>query len=164
MITQSELKELLFYNSGTGIFYWVNPTSNRVYVGKPALNMKDTGYIIIRIHRKNYRAHRLAWLYMTGKFPKECIDHINGIKNDNRWCNLREATKQENAFNSGKCNNKWGFKGVYAYKNKYRAEAKISGKKHFLGTFNTPKEAGLAYKAFAKNNYGKFYKEQSYEI
>jgi hypothetical protein len=97
MITQPELKEKLHYNPDTGIFIWkvsigkVKPDQVAGFIGK-------NGYRIIRVNSKNYISHRLAWLYVYGKFPS-VIDHINCIRNDNRLCNLRECTNQQNQWN-----------------------------------------------------------------
>ena len=76
MITQSELKNILHYNQDTGVFTWIK---NSIVAG----TVEKKGYIAIKINRKSYKAHRLAWLYIYGNFPKEQIDHLNGIKNDN---------------------------------------------------------------------------------
>jgi hypothetical protein len=99
MLTQSELKKLLDYNPDTGIFTWTNP-KKKTNIGKIAGCFDSAGYVIIRINKKSYKAHRLAWLYNYGKFPNSLLDHINGIKNDNKLCNLRECTNIENQFNT----------------------------------------------------------------
>ena len=103
--------------------------------------------------------HRLAWLYMTGKWPVAQIDHINMVKNDNRWSNLREATKAQNKANSpgrSTC----GFKGVYVVKKrgtiKYRAQLRSAGKLHDLGYYRTPEEANAAYAVAAERMHGEF--------
>ena len=99
-ITQAELKTLVDYNPVTGIF-----THKKSYygsggkVGRPAGSLCSKGYVIIRLNKKNYKAHRLAFLYMTGKFPENQVDHINGNKSDNSWENLRAATQSENMCN-----------------------------------------------------------------
>ena len=86
MISQGELKEVLEYNPDTGVFIWRKPNGNRVKVGNVAGNKSVNGYIRIKI-KKEYLAHRLAYLYMIGNFPENDIDHINHIKDDNRWVN-----------------------------------------------------------------------------
>lgn len=96
MITQNTLKELFDYNPDTGLFTWKVAKARRIKAGDVAGNLNNTGYIHIRVDGKNYQAHRLAWLYTHGKFPDNCIDHINGIKDDNRISNLRDVTTQEN--------------------------------------------------------------------
>jgi hypothetical protein len=98
MITQIELKELLSYDPETGIFKWLpRPRSSRIKY--EAGHKMTNGYITIRIKNKQYLAHRLAFLYMTGKFPDKCVDHIDRVRDNNRWDNLREVTPQENSFN-----------------------------------------------------------------
>ena len=119
------------------------------------------GYIRIKVNGKLYRAHRLAFLYMTGSTPLDCTDHINGIKNDNRWCNLREATKQENRHNTGvQKNNTSGFKGVSWHKHakKWRARARFNKKEIHIGYYNDANLASEAYNSFAKEHHKEFFR------
>jgi len=99
-MTQDELKRLLDYNPETGKFYWKTNTGGRIKVGNHAGTMRTDLYIQIGINKKLYQAHRLAFLYMTGEIPP-LVDHINRKPFDNRWDNLRSATKYENALNVG---------------------------------------------------------------
>ena len=112
MITIEQLKEVLEYNHDTGVFNWIKRNGPRAKVGDVA-GCKSDGYIVIKINRKRHPAHRLAYLYMTGNFPENLIDHINHIRDDNRWANLRDATNSQNGSNrvKGK-NNTSGYKGV----------------------------------------------------
>lgn len=99
MITQERLKSLLHYEPTTGIFTWkVKPRHQTLRIGEALTSTFDTGYSRVKLDQKTYRLHRLAFLYMTGSIPDE-IDHINRIKTDNRWCNLREASRHENMSN-----------------------------------------------------------------
>jgi len=144
MITQNELKQALNYDPTTGLFTWKVSNSRRVKVGSVAGCLKVHGYITININNKRYYAHRLAFLYMTGNFPENEIDHINIIRNDNRWFNLREATSTQNAHNSSKpSHNTSGFKGVSKHKasGKYEASIKVNNKKKFLGLYDSVEEA-----------------------
>jgi hypothetical protein len=144
MITQIELKQVLDYDPITGLFTWKIANSRRVKVGAVAGCLKVHGYISIDINNKRYYAHRLAFLYMTGKFPENKIDHINIIRNDNRWENLREANNNQNAHNSSRpSHNTSGFKGVSKNKatGRYEAHIKINNKKKFLGLYDTVEEA-----------------------
>lgn len=142
MLTQEELKQKLIYDPETGIFTWIpRPRSfRRNYVaGGQMLN----GYITIGVG-KPYLAHRLAFLYMTGQFPTNQVDHINRIRNDNRWCNLRDATSSENSFNKSVV-------GVYEFIRKGRQglwyEAKIQKYgKQYSSTFRS-KEKAIAWRA-----------------
>lgn len=95
ILTQSKLHELFFYNADTGIF---TNKSNR-FIGKQAGTLQKRGYSTIGIDGKRYYAHRLAWLYKNGELPSNEIDHINGVKSDNRIDNLRLATRSQNASN-----------------------------------------------------------------
>ena len=149
MITQSELKEVLEYNPDTGVFIRVKSNSPSVKVGDVAGSYDYKGYIAIKINYKLYKAHRLAWLNMTGKFPENFIDHINHIKDDNRWVNLRDATGSQNQANQAKNkNNKSGYKGVtWNKKNKkWCATITYMRKSMHIGLYTTPQEASEAYR------------------
>lgn len=157
-LTQSRLKELLHYNPDTGLFTWKVSLSKRVKVGDIAGTVKNPGYLRIRIDGKPYYAHRLAWLYVYGAWPKDQIDHINGERTDNRICNLREATNAENQQNRKKqINNVSGYPGVYWNKSgqKWQARIKINSKTKYLGLFETPEAGHHAYLA-AKAELHKF--------
>jgi len=99
-MTQEELKRLLHYEPETGIFKWIANAGarGRGRAGDVA-GTKEQGYIRIRIAKKNHRAHRLAFLYMNGNFPKDAVDHIDGNRSNNKWTNLREATVFDNNRN-----------------------------------------------------------------
>lgn len=163
MLTQARLKELLNYDPITGIFTWVKPTSYKIKTGDIA-GCKDSGYIRIVISKKLYRAHRLAWLYMTGNWPTQFIDHVNMVRDCNIWTNLRECSFNQNLHNVGiTSRNKSGFKGVSWNKkcSKWVATAGVNGKAHHLGCYDTPEQAAEAYKTFAKSTRGEFYREIS---
>lgn len=137
-MTQSELKSLLHYDQETGIFCWLKSNGNRK-ANKIAGTLTSYGYIAIKINKKVYKAHQLAWLYMYGEFPTEMIDHINRIRNDNRIVNLRLATNQQNQFNSNiRKDNTSGIKGVSWNKkaNKWMASIRIDKKKTYIGTYD----------------------------
>ena len=153
MITVEQLKDRYIYNPDTGLFTRICKTGGK-HTGKTLSKNKskyDCGHIQykqITINGKVYQAHRLAWLYMTGKWPENFVDHINRDSSDNRWNNLREATYTENNRNRsiGKDNTS-GYKGVSFHKgtNKYRAEIKINGKNKHLGYYDDPYIAHTAY-------------------
>ena len=163
MLTQTELKEELHYNPETGLFSRiVDKRYGRHGVEAGGINSK--GYRVIKIGIKAYKAHRLAWFYIKGEWPSDQIDHANGIKEDNRYANLREANNSQNMQNKGaNKKNISGLKGVShdprRIKNKWMARASINGDVKSLGYFKTPELAANAYKLFAKNNHGEFYKE-----
>ena len=95
MITQEELEGMFSYDADTG--YLTNRLTRRgVTKGSRAGTLHPSGYRQIKIDYKAYQEHRLIWLFTHGEFPPDCIDHINGISDDNRICNLREATISQN--------------------------------------------------------------------
>jgi HNH endonuclease len=113
VITQDQLKQRLRYDPDTGVFTWLNGWRK----GKPAGCKDAWGYLQIRISvkgiKKDYKAHRLVWLYLSGEWPPEEIDHINGDRSDNRLCNLRAATSSQNGMNSSTKLDALGFRGTY---------------------------------------------------
>ena len=99
-LTQAYLKSTINYNEKTGMFTRKTKTSNSMRVGDIAgCKSKHLGYVSISVQGTQYYAHRLAYLYMTGNWPLEQIDHINGIRHDNTWTNLRPVTITENRQN-----------------------------------------------------------------
>lgn len=135
MLKQDRLKELLYYNSDTGIFKRVIRRGSCL-AGSVAGAKRPDGYIQINIDNKFYLAHRLAWFYTQGYFPENEVDHINRIKDDNRLTNLREVTSQCNARNVAcLCNNTSSVKGVsWAKANqKWCSKIKVNGKTFNLG-------------------------------
>jgi hypothetical protein len=120
---------------------------------------KSSGYVVMHLDGKKYQAHRLVFLYVEGNFPKDHVDHINGIRHDNRYENLRRATISENSRNRKiMITNKSGFKGVFWNpKNKvWTAKIYLNGKRVYLGSFHDPAKAHAAYCAAAKSHYAEF--------
>lgn len=147
ILTQAILKEHLHYNPDTGVFTWLVSRGKSKF-GKVAGSINTYGYTRIQIFNKTYLAHRLAFLYEYGIFPKECVDHRNGVRTDNRMCNLREATNLENAQNLPlRVKNKSGFTGVcfHIRDKKWVSQIKINGKMKHLGYFDDPELASQAY-------------------
>ena len=160
-LTQEQLKQLLTYDSETGCFIRISGKR----AGKNAVTPTGAGYFQIRVNGKTYLAHRVAWLYVYGKFPSTDIDHINGIGTDNRIINLRECTSTENKFNVGvRRSNTSGFKGVswFARDSKWVAHIRINGRSTNLGYFPTAELASNAYQLKAKEVHGVFYREIKY--
>jgi len=117
------------------------------------------GYLYISVKGKRFLGHRLAWFLVTGAMPEGCLDHINNTKTDNRFENLRRASKSQNGFNRGpNKNNSSGAKGVhwYARKNKWKAEIWHEGSKRHLGYFHSLDMAAKAYSDAAKILHGEF--------
>lgn len=166
MITQQELKQYLSYNKDTGIFTWINLTKkSKAKIGNIAGSKNNNGYISIKINQKRYVAHRLAWFYVYGVFPKDQLDHINRNKADNRIANLRECNNSQNAQNRTNpiSTNKSGYLGVFSNrnskKNPYAAGIQINNKNYHLGSFSNPLDAHKAYLE-AKKKLHEFYVEQ----
>lgn len=158
MITQERLRELLEYFPATGEFIWKRNKGKQI-AGTSANRVTDSGYRIVMLDRENYRQHRLAFFYMTGEWPTEFVDHINGDKSDNRWENLRECSKSQNGFNVGtKCTNTSGFKGVSwrQDRNKFRAYTRIKGQIKHLGYFDDPELADLVVTSARELHHGEF--------
>ena len=142
------LKELLAYDEITGLFSWVSKPNRNTKIGSIAGTL-SRGYIQIRIDKQAYLAHRLAWMYVYGKFPADFIDHIDGDKSNNRLSNLRTASMSQNRQNISKPTrtSKTGAKGVCPHRSKYRSSITIDNKYIFLGDYNTILEAAAAYNA-----------------
>lgn len=158
MITQERLKELLHYDPNTGIFNWKIYRSHNAKAGDVAgcVHTCTAGksYIIISIDSKNYKAHRLAFLYVRGEFPNQ-VDHLNGDGADNRLCNLRPANSRINAKNHKlRHDNSSGLAGVYWVKNLGKWRAQITSKPRIhLGYFYSLFEAACVRKS-AEKEYG----------
>ena len=153
-LTAQRLRNLLHYNSQTGDFTWIVSRGNQfTKPGMPA-GFKDTyGHMGIEIDGRRYLSHRLAWLYVHGKWPNHQIDHINRIRDDNRIANLRDVTGVVNLNNKGNYrNNTSGFKGVVINKSgSFVAQITINGKSKYLGSFDTAEKASQAYQAAKKS-------------
>lgn len=159
VLTAAKLRKVLKYDMETGIFSWDINAARNARAGSTAGCHLTSGYIQITVNGSKYRAHILAFLYVTGKWPKDEIDHIDRNPKNNRWENLREATRSENAANSiMKSNNTSGFKGVSWSKSdkKWVGAIRVRGKHFYLGSFDTPEEAHEAYKMAAKEGFGDF--------
>ena len=144
MITQLLLQILLDYNPISGIFTRKVRTSNRIKVGDQSGSLDKAGYLCIRVNGKSYKAHRLAWLYVSGNLPTGEIDHINGDKADNRIVNLRDVTKSVNQ------QNRKFVRGYSRDRNRWKAQIGFDGKWKHLGCYGTEQEAHAAY-LLAKN-------------
>lgn len=163
MLTQAKLKDILHYNSKTGVFTRIKNVGLKVKSGEIAGSYNTAGYRRIKINGTEHLAHRLAWLYVYGSFPLLSIDHINCTKDDNRILNLREATNSQNAMNKFLVkSNTSNFKGVTYHKSsrKWQAGFQIMGKFKYIGLFDTPEMASLAYQKHTKIAFGEFCNNQ----
>lgn len=168
------LKQCLSYNKVTGKLTWksrpdwhfkderVAMLRNAKYAGKEAgiLN-KTSGYVYVSLDNITYKAHRLIYVLVYGREPEDEVDHVNGVKTDNRLVNLRLATKSENQRNARiRKDNTTLFKNVSFHKRqqKYNARCTIGGKRVHIGSFDTPEMAYEAYRDYARAHYGEFAK------
>ena len=142
------LKELLSYSPDTGEFLWL-VSGGGVAAGGVAGAPRTDDYRKIQIAGRHYLAHRLAWLYVYGRWPPKELDHVNGIRDDNRITNLREANKSQNQGNQRKArtDSYTGLLGASWERggNKFRAQIKLNGKPKHLGMFSTAEQAHQAY-------------------
>ena len=155
-LTQERVRELLSYDPTTGIFSWrvvrcghKAGTGGTIKAGSVAGGNGSASYRRIGIDGVRYKAHRLVWMYVHGRWPAELIDHINGDRDDNRITNLREATKSENGENQrkAKAGTKTGILGICWHQEakKFMASITVGGKQKYLGCFHTAEEAHQAY-------------------
>lgn len=159
MITADRVRELFHYDPETGVLTWkVDRHSNRV-AGKPVSYINAYGYVQAKVDGRLRRVHRLAWLYVYGEWPNGEVDHINGVRNDNRISNLRLASRSQNGRNAkiGR-KNKSGFKGVSwdCQHRKWNARVRLNGKSKNLGVFENKEDAAAAYRRAAAEIYGEF--------
>ena len=155
-LTQEYLRDVLDYQPETGVFTWKISPNKRIRVGDATGTSLSSGYRRVRVLGTSYRAHRLAWFYVHGEWPPEQIDHINGVRDDNRIKNLRCATYTENQKNKrrGK-NNTSGVVGVSWNKQrqKWHVVIKVNRQDIFLGLYEDWFESVCARKS-AENKYG----------
>ncbi|WQZ00671.1 HNH homing endonuclease [Xanthomonas phage NP1] len=159
-LTFEQVDQLLAYDPATGVLTWKVAKAKRIKVGDVAGSPESGGYLQVRVHGKKYLAHRLAWLLSTCSWPSKHLDHINGVRDDNRFSNLRECSPAENHQNRGKrSDNSSGIPGVgwRKEKKKWQAYIKLNGKQIFLGYFDTIEEAAAA-RAAAKARHHTFQK------
>jgi len=154
---------MILYEKDTGDFTWINGRKGRKGAGYIAGHINDMGYRMICINGKSYRAHRLAWLYVNGTFPTYEIDHINGIRSDNRFINLRSVSSQENHKNRRpQKNNTSGATGVSWFKQtkKWAVRIYVNRRAIHLGYYHEIDDAILAREKAAERygfhaNHGK---------
>lgn len=154
-LTVEFLNSRLEYDPITGKFTWKVAKGGK-RVGDEAGSVNDQGYVLIRINRIIYRAHRIAWIMIKGYSPEGEIDHIDGNRSNNSWSNLRDVPRLENKRNQGKVTtNTSGHNGVMWYKagQKWHAQITVEGKTIHLGYFEKIEEAVKARKQ-AETEYG----------
>lgn len=148
-LTQEELKKRLVYNTNTGEFFY-NYSIGGKLKGNKVGTLKD-GYIYIRVAGVIYLAHRLAWLYIYGKFPISMLDHIDRNRSNNKISNLRESNYSQNGRNTNiNKKNTSGIKGVDYMKSlhKWRSRSVIQGIEHHIGVYSSIEDARIARENF----------------
>ncbi len=157
------ISERLTYCPDTGKLTWRDaPGVRSNLVGTCPTVLNANGYFEIKIAGKTIPTHRLAFVLMTGNFPPDgmVVDHANGIRTDNRWCNLRLCTRAQNSQNkTGPApKNTSGFRGVHWDKrfSKWKASIKVCGKRHNLGSFDSKEDAIAARLAASARLHGPF--------
>jgi len=149
MLTAERMRQLLHYDPELGWFMWTMDMSSKCLAGSIAGTVDAYGYHVIHIGGRQYKAHRLAWLWVTGRWPRLGIDHRDTNKSNNEWGNLREATVGENVQNARRArrNNRSGLLGVAPNRKRWSASITTGGRRQHLGTFDSPELAHAAYLA-----------------
>lgn len=144
-LTRKRLKELVTYNKNTGLFHWIHSNGHGIVVGQEAGHKQTDGYVVIGIYGKNYKAHRLAHLYVNGVFPNGIVDHEDRVRHNNKWENIHKMIiqKQNNQNTKNSIRNTSGVKGISLDKRSglYSAYICIDYKLKNLGLFNDFDEA-----------------------
>lgn len=157
-LTMLYLRSILEYDPDDGWFLNRVQRGQRGDIGDVAGNYDKDGYIVIQIQGKKYKAHRLAWMYMTGEWPEHEIDHKDGNPANNIWTNLREATRGENCVNANRELGESGFRGVKFDSSSltWRARIGYGYQRTWLGPFDSAEEAYEAYLQAADVVHGKY--------
>ncbi len=165
------LRALLRYDPETGALFWRERSPemfipswevaagkaqewNARHAGKPVFTTRTNGYLMGRVSSRALLAHRVAWAMHHGRWSEDYIDHINGVRDDNRLANLREVSVGENSRNCKRSSgNKSGVTGVFRCGDRWRAFITYRRTIHRLGTFDTKEEATAVRKA-AERRFG----------
>lgn len=158
--TAEQLGQLLTYDPIAGTFTWKVDRNQLAKAGMAAGYTRRDGYLVINVSGRGQLGHRLAWLLMTGHWPEKMVDHINGDPSDNRWSNLREATRSQNMMNMVAVppRNTSGVKGVSFSKRfgVFEAYITVDGHRVKLGMHRTLEAAAAARRAAEKQLFGEF--------
>jgi hypothetical protein len=152
-LSHDKLVSLLNYDEVTGVFTNKVTRGPRAVAGDLSGTVDQKGYVIIKIDRVPYKAHRLAWFYIHKEWPESIIDHKNDNKLDNSIDNLRSVTNQVNV-NKVKLrkSNTSGYRGVWLEAGRWAAQFRYLGEHFYLGAYNTPELASKAYEDFRKEH------------
>lgn len=157
MVTAERIREVLDYDKESGSLTWRSTGKRAGWVHKGTHGPEDT-YLRIEVDGRAYMAHRLAWLHVTGSFPPQEIDHENQNGLDNRWTNLREASRSQNCMNRRAFSNKItsAHKGIVKDRHGWRARIQVDGRRLHLGRFDSEQKAVDAYRCAAIAHFGEF--------
>lgn len=148
------VRQLLYYNADTGVFTWkANLRGRFARIGTEAGFASGNQYLRMCVDGFTSGAHQFAWLYMTGQWPDMEVDHINGVRDDNRFANLRLVTSSQNRCNSRPRN---FLKGISKHRNSWVAQITVNKQRIYLGCYRTPEEAHAVYCKAAIHHHGKF--------
>jgi hypothetical protein len=149
------LRKMWRYDPETGLFHW-RVARQRITPGQPVGVVFRKGYTVVEFEGRSVPAHRLAWFYVTGRWPAHEIDHVNRVRADNRWANLREATKAQNMANSVTRASS-GVRGVCLTRaGRWKAQITVGGKTRHIGTYDDVESAKLAYACAAVEAFGRY--------
>lgn len=165
MTTAKRLRQLLDYDPDAGVFTRRSNTGGR-RAGDSAGGLNLRGYISLSVDGHHILAHRAAFLWMTGEIPDREVDHINGLRTDNRWSNLRIATSAQNKINRSTVRTRHSGlpRGVHPANqlgNKFVASVSVGDKSKHLGTFDTIEQARAAYCVAVATIHGNFLPEEN---
>ena len=156
MLTAERVRELLDYDPDTGELRW-RVSRGSAPAGAVAGSLALHGYIKVHVDGRHYYAHRIIWLHVYGRWPREQVDHVDLDGMNNRLSNLREATGSQNgAKRKVRKDNRIGYKGVRRHRNTYQALIRKQGVRLYLGCFPTAEEAHAAYARAAADAHGEY--------
>lgn len=155
-LLRNQVNERLSYNPETGALIW----RSGHHAGRRAGRIDSGGHRQVCVDGRRYPSSHLIWILQTGCLPKACVDHINRDRADDRWVNLREASRAENARNSGRRTERYAFKGIKRVSRckqpRWEARIRVAGKYKHLGVFQSPELAAHAYDQAARQHHGSF--------
>jgi len=146
-LTRKRLRAVLHYDPLTGAFTWIKSGRIAGHVSK------RSGHRSIKLNGRPYQASNLAWLYVKGRWPTRIVDHENREAGDDRFVNLRLATKRQNMHNSKPRRDGTGLKGVGPQRGRFRSRITVNGVQLFLGNFATAAQASAAYRSAARKHF-----------
>jgi HNH endonuclease/AP2 domain len=158
-LTAEAVRRLFIYDPYSGLLQYRERGPRRPRGWFAGAKDPKSGYLRVQVGLRKYLVARLAWLWMTGQWPKDDVDHVDLDRTNNRWGNLRPATRAQNIVNSGlRATNKSGFKGVSFKNGRWRATIRTGGRCLHLGYFPSPEEASRVYEEAASQSFGEFHR------